>query len=60
MVGRDDGELNSKGKEEIAVVLHEACFTELMKAKQVNTIMKNIYSNWDESAYFKLINDMIC
>ena len=57
-ITRDDGEIfilgkNNKDnfkatKEDIGVVLDEAHFPESINPKQVNSIMKNTYKNWDE------------
>lgn len=45
-----------KVKEEIGVVLDEAYFPEVITPANVNVIMKNTYSNWDENCYFDYIN----
>ncbi len=42
-------------KEDIGVVLDEAYFPEVLTAKNVNSIMKNTYKNWDEKRYFEYI-----
>lgn len=39
-------------KEKIGVVFDEMGYHEFLTANQINTIMKNIYSNWDEEAFF--------
>ncbi len=41
-----------KLKEEIGVVLDEAYFPLVLNAKDVNIVMKNTYSNWDEKCFY--------
>ncbi len=41
----------NKVKEDIGIVLDEAYFPEVLNAKNINTIMKNTYKNWDETCY---------
>lgn len=38
-------------KQDIGIVLDEAYFPELLSAKNLNTIMKATYVNWDETVY---------
>ena len=45
----------SRLKEDIGVVLDEAYFPEVLNAKNVNSVMKNTYSNWNEEQYFEFI-----
>lgn len=42
-------------KEDIGVVLDEAYFPEVLNAQNVNSVMKNTYSNWNEKQYFEFI-----
>ena len=59
---RDSGEITLFGKsidgdsaslrEDIGLVFDEMGFHEFLTAKQINTIMKNVYKNWDEALYF--------
>ena len=61
-IARDSGEITLFGKsvygdsaslrEDIGVVFDEMGFHEFLTAKQINTIMKNVYKNWDEALYF--------
>ena len=39
-------------REDIGVVFDEMGFHEFMTAKDINIMMKNIYKNWDEVAFF--------
>ena len=49
--------LNSKVKEDIGVVLDDSFFPEVIKVKDVNPVMKNIYKSWDEKLFFKYLKD---
>lgn len=64
-INRDDGEIYLFGKsidedsasirEDIGVVFDEMGFHDFLTAKQINTIMKNIYKNWKEEKYFEYL-----
>jgi len=66
LIARDHGKINILGKdnredldavkEHIGVVLDESNFPENLSAKDINTILKNIYRTWDEAKYSELIN----
>ena len=43
--------LNNKVKEDIGIVLDDSFFPEVIKVKDINSIMKNIYKSWMNS-YF--------
>ncbi|QSX04816.1 ABC transporter ATP-binding protein [Sedimentibacter sp. zth1] len=67
LINRDAGSINVLGKdnkkdldavkENIGVVLDECFFPENVTAKNVNIIMKNIYTTWDEKKFYKYIKD---
>lgn len=42
-------------KNDIGVVLDEPCFSPLLKATEINNIMKHTYTNWDEAKFFSLL-----
>lgn len=44
-------------KQDIGVVLDEACFPEVLTAENVNRIMKDCYRNWSEETFFRYINN---
>ena len=44
-------------KEEIGVVLDDSFLSEYLTTKQVNSIMKSMYKNWDEQLYFKYLEE---
>ena len=50
-------EVNNKVKEDIGVVLDDSFFPEVIKVKDVNSIMKNIYNSWDEKLFFNYLKD---
>ncbi|MCR5282979.1 MAG: ABC transporter ATP-binding protein [Lachnospiraceae bacterium] len=62
IVGRDSGEVRVFGqnvdqnsaalREDIGVVFDEMGFHEFMTGHDINIMMKNIYKNWDEAAFF--------
>ena len=62
IINRDEGEISLFGKpvdqdhayvrEDVGVVFDEMGFHEFMTAKDINIMMKNIYKNWDEEAFF--------
>lgn len=64
-INRDGGEVYVFGKsmdkdsaavrEEIGVVFDEMGFHDFLSAAQINTIMKNIYKNWNQEKYFKYL-----
>lgn len=62
VINADEGEIfvfgrnmkndSAKLREDIGVVFDEMGFHEFMTGKDINIMMKNIYRNWDEKAYF--------
>ena len=65
IIKKDSGKIVIFGKEltaesndiknDIGVVLDEPCFPDALKATAINKIMKNVYTNWDEEAFFGLL-----
>lgn len=61
-INRDGGEVYLFGesidkdsaalREKVGVVFDEMGFHDFLTAKQINTIMKNVYKNWNEEKYF--------
>ena len=49
--GKDIKKNEIKIKEEIGIVLDDSFLSEYLTAKQVNSIMKEFYKNWDEEKY---------
>ena len=43
-------------KEQIGLVMDESCFPEMLNIRQVNKVMKNIYTGWEEETFFYYIN----
>lgn len=64
-IKRDAGEVYVFGKsmdkdsaalrENIGVVFDEMGFHDFLNAKQINTIMKNVYQNWNQEKYFEYL-----
>ena len=44
-------------KEEIGVILDQSFFPEILKVKDINEVMKNIYKNWDEVLFKKYLKE---
>lgn len=44
-------------KEDIGIVLDNSFFPELLTAKDINSVMKDIYKNWDNELFNKYIKD---
>lgn len=44
-------------KEDIGVVLDDMFFPEILNAKDLNIIMKDLYKNWDSDLYCKYLED---
>lgn len=56
ILGTDNQDPSFKNiKQDIGVVLDESHFPEMINAKNVNSIMKNTYTKWDESIYFNYL-----
>lgn len=45
-----------KVKEDISVVMDEACFPDALCPHQVNKVMKQIYDNWEEDVFFSYLD----
>lgn len=63
MIKKDSGEIKLLGKdytkcsmEDIGIVTEENGFPECLNAKDMNTIFKNIYKNWNEQKYSDYVN----
>lgn len=62
VINADEGEIflfgqnikndSAKLREDIGVVFDEMGFHEFMAGKDINIMMRNIYKNWDEAAFF--------
>lgn len=49
-------DMSQQQKEAIGVVLDESCFHEMLRAKDIQKIMKNMYKNWDTTMFESYIN----
>lgn len=53
-----DNRTNEKKiKEDIGVVLDDMFFPEILMPSDINSIMKDIYKNWDSNLYFKYLTN---
>lgn len=55
--GKDYQECESEIKEEIGVVLDDMFFPEVLTAKDINIIMKDVYKKWDENLFFHYLKE---
>lgn len=53
--GKSVGQNSTAVREDIGVVFDEMGFHDFLTAKQINTIMKNVYKNWNEERYFEYL-----
>lgn len=54
---KDISEYEDLIKEDIAVVLDDAFFPEILNSNDINNIMKNIYKKWDRDLFYKYLNE---
>ena len=54
---KDSKEYDSLIKKDIGVVLDGTFFPEILTAKDINIIMKDIYDNWDEELFYNYLKD---
>ena len=57
LFGLDNRKDDKKIKENIGAVLDDMFFPEILTPNDINTIMKDIYKNWDSKLYFKYLTD---
>lgn len=55
--GLDNKKDDKTIKEDIGVVLDDMFFPEILMPNDINSIMKDVYKNWDSNLYFKYLND---
>ena len=55
--GKDNIKYEKEIKKETGVVLDDSFLSEYLTAKQVNSIMKDFYKNWDENKYINLLKE---
>lgn len=56
VLGAEENAELLKAKQDIGVVLDQSYFPDGINVKQVNSIMKNTYENWDENEFFGYID----
>lgn len=52
LFGEDNRKNSARLREDIGVVFDEMGFHTFMTGRDINTMMKHIYKNWDEAAFF--------
>lgn len=55
--GKDSKESELDIKEDIGVVLDNSFFADPLNAKDINSIMKDIYKNWDSELFFNYLKE---
>ncbi len=55
--GLDNRKNDKQIKEDIGVVLDDMFFPEILIPNDINSIMKDIYKNWDSNLYFKYLTN---
>lgn len=55
ILGKDSNDFDIK--EDIGVVLDNSFFPNLLNPKDINSIMKDIYKTWDESLFYKYLEN---
>lgn len=53
VLGGDMSKNAAELKNRIGVVYDEMCFHDFLSPKQINSVMKDIYTNWDEKLFFE-------
>lgn len=55
LLGKDSAQLDRQIKEQIGVVMDEACFPEGLTARDINKILRSLYKTWDEEKFFSCL-----
>lgn len=55
--GLDNRTNDKKIKEDIGVVLDNMFFPEILNPMDINSVMKDVYVNWDSDLYLKYLRD---
>lgn len=58
VLGKDNREAYNMTKEDVGVVLDEACFTDCVNVKNINSMMKSMYKNWEENTFFGYVEKL--
>ena len=53
--GKDSRNLTKQEREKIGVVLDDSFFSPILNVNDINKLMKNFYSNWNEKFYYETI-----
>jgi len=55
--GKDNKTAEKIIKEDIGVVLDDMFFPEILVPKDINSILKKVYKNWDQELFYKYLNE---
>ena len=55
--GKDSRNLNKEEREQIGIVLSDSFFSPILNVNDINKLMKDFYSNWNEKLYYKMIKE---
>lgn len=58
ILGKQNDEIDNLTRNRIGVVFDGSNFHDKLSPKELNKILKNIYSEWDESGYFALLKKL--
>ena len=58
VLGRDIRQHGAEIRQEVGVVLDEACFPACMSAAQLNGVMRDLYTHWKEDVFFRLVKQL--
>ena len=53
--GKDSRSLTKKEREQIGIVLDDSFFSPILNVNDINKLMKDFYSNWNEKLYYDTI-----
>ena len=53
--GKDNKKSEKEIKKEIGIVLDDSFLSDYLTAKQINSIMNDVYKTWDENKYINLL-----
>ncbi len=58
ILGKQEQEIDNSVREQIGVVFDASNFPESLSPRKVNNVLKNIYTTWDEPAFYLLLKKL--
>lgn len=58
ILGKEEDKLDNITKEEIGVVFDGSNFPTSLTAKQLNNVLKNVYTNWEENKFYNFLKQL--